>query len=37
MLTLTHQDLNDLTGRTQAAAQIRWLKDHDWKYAVGLD
>ncbi|WP_436144340.1 DUF4224 domain-containing protein [Duganella sp. LjRoot269] len=35
MLTLTHEELTDLTDRTQPMAQIRWLKDRRWLYEVG--
>lgn len=37
MLTLTTQELSDLTGRTQPAAQIRWLQIHDWLFEIGAD
>ncbi len=37
MLTLTTQELSSLTGRTQPAAQIRWLKTRDWIYEIGGD
>lgn len=37
MLTLTGEDLVTLTGRSQAAAQIRWLKVHGWIYDIGAD
>ena len=37
MLTLTTQELVGITGRKQAAAQIRWLARHQWVYAIGGD
>ncbi len=35
MLTLSHDELVELTDRTQPMAQIRWLKDRAWLYEVG--
>lgn len=32
MITLTQEELFELTERSQPAAQIRWLKDHSWLY-----
>lgn len=37
MLTLTTEQLSILTGRTQPAAQIRWLKGRNWRFEVGFD
>lgn len=37
MITLTSQELANLTGRTQPAAQIRWLADRSWLYEIGAD
>lgn len=37
MLTLSREELAALTGRTQPAAQIRWLSAHGWVYDVGSD
>lgn len=37
MLTLAPQELTTITGRKQAAAQIRWLTRHEWVFAVGGD
>lgn len=34
-LFLTHTDLVELTERSQAAAQIRWLVTHGWRHEVG--
>ncbi len=37
-MILAPSDLVDLTGYTRASAQIRWLRDHGWKFTVnGLD
>jgi len=35
MLTLTHEELTELTDRSQQMAQIRWLKARGWLYEVG--
>ena len=35
MLTLTVEELVALTGRTQPAAQIRWLESQKWAYVTG--
>lgn len=35
MITLTHEELTELTDRSQPAAQIRWLKERSWIYEVG--
>ena len=32
--TLTQEHLRQLTGKTQAAAQIRWLVKHGWAHQV---
>ncbi|WP_377705866.1 DUF4224 domain-containing protein [Pseudoduganella sp. UC29_71] len=37
MLTLTATELASLTGRTQPAAQIRWLDRQKWSYEIGAD
>lgn len=37
MLTITTQDLVDITGRIQPAAQIRWLKAHGWIFEISGD
>lgn len=37
MLTLARDNLEELTGRSQPAAQIRWLNERRWVYDVGLD
>lgn len=37
MLTLTTEDLATLTGRSQPAAQIRWLEGQKWAYVIGAD
>jgi len=37
MLTLTVEELVALTGRTQPAAQIRWLESQKWAYVTGAD
>jgi hypothetical protein len=37
MLTITKQDLADLTGRRQPAAQIRWLRTYGWVFEIGAD
>jgi hypothetical protein len=37
MLTLTPQDLTELTDRSQPAAQIRWLTNHSWIFEIGMD
>lgn len=37
MLTISAEDLTALTGRSQPAAQIRWLEGQKWTYAVGAD
>ncbi len=37
MLTITTQDLAEITGRTQPAAQIRWLKARGWLFEIGGD
>lgn len=37
MLTITAEELAALIGRTQPAAQIRWLESQKWAYAVGAD
>ncbi|MES2488505.1 MAG: DUF4224 domain-containing protein [Pseudomonadota bacterium] len=33
---LTRDEIAELTERRQAAAQIRWLTDHGWKFEVGM-
>lgn len=35
MLILTHDELRELTDRSQPAAQIRWLKECNWIYEIG--
>lgn len=35
MLILNHEELKDLTDRSQPAAQIRWLKERGWTFEVG--
>jgi len=35
MLFLTTDDLRELTDRTQAAAQIRWLEERNWMFEIG--
>jgi Domain of unknown function (DUF4224) len=35
MLFLTNEDLMDLTDRTQASAQIRWLEARNWIFEIG--
>lgn len=37
MRILTPLEIRDLTGRSQAAAQIRWLSTRKWTYEVGGD
>lgn len=37
MITLTSQELANLTGRAQPAAQIRWLNDRNWLFEIGFD
>lgn len=37
MLMLTAKELAALTGRTQPAAQVRWLQSQKWAYAIGAD
>lgn len=34
---LTRDELIELTGYRQAAAQIRWFVDHGWRHVVGAD
>lgn len=34
---LTRDELHDLTGYRQAAAQIRWLVERGWRYTTGAD
>lgn len=34
---LSSQELCELIGRTQPAAQIRWLQDHGWTFTTGRD
>ena len=36
-MLLTVEDLSVLTGRTQPAAQIRWLESQKWIYGIGSD
>lgn len=33
-MLLTNQDIKDLTGSVQKAAQIRWLVAHGWRFEV---
>lgn len=35
-LFLTDAELAELTGRKRASAQIRWLTDNGWRFAVTL-
>lgn len=35
MLILNHEELKDLTDRSQPAAQIRWLRERGWTFEVG--
>ncbi|MCY1308453.1 hypothetical protein D9M68_138980 [compost metagenome] len=34
---LTSDEVRDLTGRTRASAQIRWLDEHRFGYVIGAD
>lgn len=34
---MTPRELHHLTGRTQPAAQMRWLNAHGWNYTTGFD
>lgn len=34
---LTPDEVADLTGRTRASAQIRWLDEHLFGYVIGAD
>lgn len=34
---MTPEEVADLTGRTRASAQIRWLDEHLFGYVVGAD
>lgn len=34
---MTQQEVADLTGRSRASAQIRWLDDHRFGYVIGAD
>lgn len=36
-LFLSRDELHELTGYTQAAAQFRWLTSRGWKHEVGAD
>lgn len=36
-LLMTPDELHHLTGRTQPAAQMRWLNVHGWIYTIGCD
>lgn len=37
MLTLTASELSSITGRSQPAAQVRWLRTHGWIHEIGSD
>lgn len=37
MLMLSDTELSGLTGRSQPAAQIRWLKHRDWLFEISQD
>ena len=37
MSILTKQEIENLTGRSQPAAQIRWLKQRQWLFETGAD
>jgi len=37
MFILPRNEISDLTWRTQPAAQIRWLRTHEWLFEVGSD
>lgn len=34
---MTPEEVADLTGRSRASAQIRWLDDHRFGYVIGAD
>ncbi|MNF77549.1 hypothetical protein D3C84_596990 [compost metagenome] len=34
---MTSDEVADLTGRTRASAQIRWLDEHLFGYVIGAD
>lgn len=36
-LVLAREELQDLTGYRQAAAQMRWLTDRGWRFEIGGD
>ena len=33
-MILARADLRSLTGYTRASAQVRWLREHGWKFTV---
>ena len=33
-MILAPSDLRSLTGYTRASAQVRWLREHGWKFTV---
>lgn len=37
MITLVTEEIAELTGRSQPAAQIRWLKTRGWLFEIGGD
>lgn len=36
-LFLSRDDLRELTGYVQTAAQVRWLVDRGWRHVIGAD
>lgn len=36
-LTLTPEELREITGRLQPAAQLRWLGERKWTFEIGRD
>lgn len=34
---MTAEEVADLTGRTRASAQVRWLDEHQFGYVIGAD